>query len=178
MSSQSDAACLSVMRGADPGSYFEVEWAGTAESTWNHFLRSVDLPSTIHERDQRLVDKFENYTPPKCFLYLAKCCVFDGSATVFKVGISVHVPSRMSDHARNPLLSFSDVMVSECGSRAIATCAETSFLVSAAKAGFWLGSEWIAGCDKSRKILSVTARCAAADRRFRIRRRKAVADGI
>lgn len=170
MSAKSDAACLAVLSGRDPQVLFDAKWDKCAESTWRNFLLRHELGAIFSDWDLQRMRQIKGYTPPSCFLYLARCCTFDQTSHIYKVGISNYVQGRMGDHARNPIATWDVIGTCQCASRETAMDAEASFLVCAAKAGKWCGGEWIAGCDKSESLLAIKSRTLATDRRYRVRK--------
>jgi hypothetical protein len=76
----------------------------------------------------------------------------------------------MGDLGRIPVLSWKEPFSMRCSSRRMAADAETAVLVAAAKAGMWIGGEWIAGCENSARLaLTPVAKAYRKDARHRIR---------
>lgn len=172
MSSGSESACLSVIRGLNVSTYFDIQWIGDAEETWDKFVLSYNLEQIVHPHEEAF-SRYTGRSIPQHYLYLAKCFTFDRRNFVYKVGIGKCVADRIAAHSFNPMLAFDKEQLScVCGSKKTAYEAETSFLVAAAKAGAWIGGEWIAGSPKTKSLLSITPKCVFRDRRRRVRRHK------
>lgn len=176
MSAMSDARCLAIINGRRPGDEeLVVEWAGSAQETWNRLVEQCDLEKVVAS-EARWAGLAR-----RCLLYMSQC-VSMGGGSVYKVGITSHVHTRMRDHQRNPLVDWLEPQSVLCASRRTAAEAEAALLASAARAGWWCGGEWIAGCERTKRRLGITQTYKARDRRRRIRRLEAVAleatDGI
>lgn len=165
----SDSACLAVVRGSSTvHQELSVDWSGDAESTFLLMCSSYNLSKWLsqHERQfQRVLGR--SYRP--CFVYLAKAIAFNSSFCMYKVGISHSPDYRMKSHDRTPALCWSKPLVEPCCSSGTARLAETAMLVAAARAGWWIGGEWIAGCEASRDSLAIGSTVIHQDKRFRVR---------
>ena len=162
MSNASSKICLAVMRGTTMRLPIQIAWQGNAETTFDVMCSTYALMRVRVKRNGR-------HAQIGCFVYIAKATSFDDSFSIYKVGVTKNLKERMQQHAHIPVLRWSEPLFAGCDSSMTATHAENAMLASAAAAGFWVGCEWIAGCNVTQARLAVSKETTRIDGRYRVR---------
>jgi len=158
MSTKSQAACKAVVLGYPiPHGLIDVKWKSSAIATLDLIAKRypIDVPRKYDLRQAEIL----NRSVYPHFVYVAECQSICGVRSVVKVGIAQHVRARETSREKNPLVDWSPSHFVQCGSKAIAEIVECSLLVAAAKRGLWMGHEFVANCDWSKKCARLFLSC-------------------
>lgn len=156
MSAKSEAACRAVLLGYPiPRDLIDVKWRASAVATIRHIASryKIGVPT---QRDVTYAEALNVDIEPH-FVYAAECQSICGTRSIVKVGITRHVKAREQSREKNPLIHWSALQSFECGSKSVAEIVECSVLAAAAKRGLWMGHEFIANCDWSKKVATAFA---------------------